>query len=156
MSKRMIVILLFISIAFNMAVLGSILWLHFGRNHPPQPPVQRFSRIPLPPNMEHMNWDPDLCELRTRYDETKIELMHKLAQDPIDENAIIAILDSSLTVQNSLERELGYRLLELRKQMSAREAEAYFNARALKMEHRIQTLKDKFRRRPKHEKDNRN
>jgi hypothetical protein len=154
MSKRLIVILLFVSIAFNLAVLGSILWLHFGRNHPPKPPVQRFSRIPLPPNIEHMNWDPELRELRTRYDDTKIQLLRELAMDPIDENTIIAILDSSLTVQNSLERELGYRLLELRKQMSAEEAEAYFNARALQMEQRIQAIKDTFRRRRKHEEDN--
>lgn len=156
MSKRSLTILLIISLAFNLAVLGSILWLHLSRIHHPIHELHRFPRIPTPPNLDTHNWDPAIPRLRSQYDSLKIKLMRELAQDPIQETTIIAILDSSLIAQNSLEKALGIRLLDIRKQMSAKEADNYFNARALQMEHRIENIKRMYYRRNKNEEDNTN
>ncbi|MCB5254063.1 MAG: hypothetical protein RBR69_09265 [Candidatus Cloacimonadaceae bacterium] len=159
MTKRSIIILLFVSLAFNLAVLGSILWVHFSRIAcPAETPYGRQARTALPPHLHNVPtmWSPEIRQMHTRFNDSKIELMNELAQDPIDETNIIAIIDSSLDAQSSLERALGYRLLDIRKQMNAAEAEDYFSSRAKQMKQRTQAFKHRYNRRRTDEKDNRN
>ena len=158
MTKRTIAILLFISLAFNLAVLGSILWIHFGRACPARAPHSRYHRIALPSHLQddHAMWNPEIRELHSEFNKSKIELMRELAKDPINATNITAIIDNSLAAQGSLERALAHRLLEIRKQMSAAEAEDYFSARAEQMKQRSQAFKHKYNRRRNNEKDNRN
>lgn len=159
MTKRSIVILLFVSLAFNLAVLGSILWVHFSRAAcPAETPLGRLQRTALPQHLHdgHMMWSPEIRQLHTHFNDSKIELMNELAKDPINETDITAIIDSSLDAQSSLERALGYRLLDIRKQMSAAEAEDYFSSRARQMKQRTQAFKHRYNRRRTDEKDNRN
>ena len=101
-------------------------------------------------------WNPEIRALHQHFNESKIELMRELAKDPIDETNITAIIDNSLAAQGSLERALAHRLLEIRKQMSAAEAQEYFSARADQMKQRSQAFKHKYNRRKDNEKDNRN
>ncbi|MDY0230149.1 MAG: periplasmic heavy metal sensor [Candidatus Cloacimonadaceae bacterium] len=158
MTKRSIVILLFVSLAFNLAVLGSILWIHYGRACPQRVPHVREHMTKLPPHLQdaHAMWNPEIRELHSSFNESKIELMRELAKNPINEENINAIIDSSMEVQGSLERALAHRLLEIRKQMSAAEAEDYFSSRAENMQERIQAFRHKSNRRKTDEKDNRN
>lgn len=158
MTKRTIVILLFISLAFNLAVLGSILWLRFSRTCPARAPHSRYQRIALPSHLQddQVMWNPEIRALHQHFNESKIELMRELAKDPIDETNITAIIDNSLAAQGSLERALAHRLLEIRKQMSAAEAQEYFSARADQMKQRSGAFKHKYNRRKDNEKDNRN
>ena len=112
----------------------------------------------LPPHLQdaHAMWNPEIRELHSSFNESKIELMRELAKNPINEENINAIIDSSMEVQGSLERALAHRLLEIRKQMSAAEAEDYFSSRAENMQERIQAFRHKSNRRKTDEKDNRN
>lgn len=159
MTKRTIAILLFISLAFNLAVLGSILWIRL--NHkacPAEIPQSGHHRIVLPPHLQndHVMWSPEIRELHSEFNKSKIELMRELAKDPIDATNITAIIDNSLAAQGSLERALAHRLLEIRKQMSAAEAQEYFSSRAEQMKKRSQAFKHKYNRRRNNEKNNPN
>ncbi|HCM14915.1 MAG: hypothetical protein WCY87_01365 [Candidatus Cloacimonadales bacterium] len=153
MSKRLITMLLFISLAFNLAVLGSIIWL---RLHIPRTVHRERSRnewVRLPEHIHHDQNDPEIRQMRVEYDNQKVNLMRSLAGDNYVEKDIIAIIDSSLTAQTNLEKELGHRLLDIRKQMSSEEAEKYFGARADMLQRRINRYRDIRNRRLEDEKN---
>lgn len=136
MSKRSLSIILIISLAFNLAVLGSLLWLNLSR--PERPPAYK-SRTHYPRLPEHIapcERDPAIARSWEQFEHSKIELMQELRQDPIDEPQIMSIIESSIQAQSKLESHLGTRLLTLRKQMTAAEAEAYFGARIKHMQER--------------------
>ncbi len=158
MTKRTVLILLFISLAFNLAVLGSILWLRFSRTCPAGALQSGHPRIDLPPHLQdaHVMWSPEIRTMHSHFNESKIELMRELAKDPIDETNITAIIDNSLNAQGTLEHALAQRLLDIRKQMTAAEAEEYFSSRAQQMNRRTQAFRQQYNRRQKDEKNNRN
>jgi hypothetical protein len=110
----------------------------------------------LPPHLREAPWDPQLRHMRSSFDSTKVELMRELAKDPIDEETVDGILQRSLELQASLESRLGDRLVDLRRQMTAEEADRYFSDSADNMQRRIQRFKDIRNRRKNHEENNRN
>lgn len=155
MSKRMLTILLFISLAFNLAVLGSVLWLH---THLPKPPMHsrdHFERPNLPDHIKELPWDPQLKELRKEYDADRILLLKELAQADFQESTALALIDSSLAAQGKLEKALANRLLTLRTHMSAEEAKEYFNTRADHIEMRSKRIRNIQERRQSNEENNR-
>lgn len=136
MNKRILVFLLLVSFAFNLAILGSFIYFRvfFGGMHCPPPPPPEF-REGRPDFPHHEMWerlpiDEEMHQLRKDFGNKKNELMLELAKDPIDEAKINAILAESLTHQSSLERKLGDRLIQLRKTMTADEAKEFFGKRA--------------------------
>lgn len=158
MSKRSITILLFISLAFNLAVVGSMLWVRYTRICPAPASQRMHQKRDLPPHLQdaRLMGSPEISELHKQFGDGKLKLMRELAKDPIDEEYITTIIDSSLNTQSSLERALGNRLLDIRKQMSAAEAEDYFSSRADQMEQRTKAFRHKHHRRPKDEENNPN
>jgi hypothetical protein len=152
MTKRSLLILLGISFAFNLAVLGSLFWLRVTR--PPFAPPRDFHvmRPPLPEHIVRPDRNPDIQRVREQFEQSKLDLMRELSKEQVDEARVIAIIESSLEAQNQLERHLGEHLMHIRKQMSAEEAEAYFGKR---IEY-LQNRKDQTRhnRRKPHEKIN--
>jgi len=68
--------------------------------------------------------------LRTTFRQTKEEFMQELAKEPINEATLNTVLERSLAEQSVLERQLGQRLIERRKEMSPEEAKEFFNRRA--------------------------
>lgn len=156
MSKRLLTILLFISLAFNLAVLGSVFWLHTRIPKPPHPRHENFQRPRLPEHLQDLPWDPQLKELRKDYDRDRIQLLRELAKAEYQEATALALIDSSLAAQNKLEIMLANRLLTLRTQMSAEEAEEYFRTRADHIEKRSDRFRKMHERRNTNEENNRN
>ncbi|MCB5258936.1 MAG: hypothetical protein PHN71_01040 [Candidatus Cloacimonetes bacterium] len=152
MSKRLITMLLIVSLAFNLAVLSSIIWLHYRLPHPPHH-TGSYERPRLPEHIKSMPMDKELGDMRREYDEYRIRFMRKLALEDYSEQNLIAIIDSSLAAQHKLEEALGTRLINLRKQMSAEEAFEYFNARADIMEQRMLKIENYKYRRTNYEKN---
>ncbi|PKN80853.1 MAG: hypothetical protein CVU48_00600 [Candidatus Cloacimonetes bacterium HGW-Cloacimonetes-1] len=136
MSKRWLYILLIISLAFNLAVLGSFVFIRFFMPSPAGPPHLRGmgGRGPGSERMQmwqqHCGNDDEMIRIKSDFAESKQALMQELAKDPINEPKIKTILDSSLVIHSSLERRLGQRLLTLRKTMSAEEARDFFGKSA--------------------------
>ncbi|MDZ4181356.1 MAG: periplasmic heavy metal sensor [Candidatus Cloacimonadaceae bacterium] len=143
MNKRWLVILLLISASFNLAVLGGFLYVHSIRPCP----MDRLGPPPGPPHGQgggfpphKMGWkffdDDSVKALREEFGATKKQLMDEIAKDPLDEERINSIIESSLTAQIKLEREMGRRLIQMRKEMSAEEAREFFTKRGEEMQQR--------------------
>ncbi|MCB5229736.1 MAG: periplasmic heavy metal sensor [Candidatus Cloacimonetes bacterium] len=142
MNKRWLTILLFISIAFNLAILGSFVYLHYIR--PPYPRSmrqhwqQRTSSTPngqFRPDSRFMFSDSTRAH-RREFEDAKKELMLELAKDPVDTAKINAIVERSLAAQGKLERDLAEHLLRYRENMSPEEAKEHFTSRAQRMDRR--------------------
>lgn len=143
MSKRWLIALLLISFSFNLAVIGSAVYLRLIMPCPvePFPHGQGPERRPQM-DREHgfMRNDPEVMNLRYKFDDTKVNLMQELAQDPVNEAKVNAIIDSSLVYQNILEHKLGQKILAYRKTMSAAEAREHFLSRANNLRNRSHRL----------------
>ncbi len=135
MSKRWLLILLLISFAFNLAVLGSFIYIRvfFAHRFCPPPPPPHLSQgrpdMPFREMWDRLPDDENLPLLHKEFRDGKIKLMTELAKDPINEENIKHILEQSLISQSALERKLADRLILLRKSMTAEEAKEYFGKR---------------------------
>lgn len=138
MSKRLLTILLLISLFINAGIVAGMLMtgifrhnhlIHHGRLDPARP-APRGDRDRLP----RFSDDPQIKALGDTFRLTKSELMQALAKDPVDEKAVTAIIDRSVAAQGKLEHSLGLRLLEQRKSMDAKEAREYFERRLERMQ----------------------
>lgn len=133
MSKRWLTILLLISAAFNLAVVGSFIYLrstrpphHPGAWHHRGPDFRRDDDGPGPRFM----FTDSTRALHTAFQDTKRELMLELAKDPVDMTRIEAIISRSMSSQAQLERDLADRLIRFRQAMTPEEARIHFTRRA--------------------------
>ncbi|MCK9557097.1 MAG: hypothetical protein PHO85_06090 [Candidatus Cloacimonetes bacterium] len=154
MSRRITTILLIISLSFNLGFLGSIIWIQLHFPHPMRHNSTHNEWVRLPEHIRNDRSDPELRRLRVAYDDQRVNLMRALALPNYEEMDVTAIIDSSLTAQTYLEKELGYRLLDIRKQMSAEEAEEYFGSRADMLETKINRYRNIPNRSNKNEENN--
>ncbi len=130
-SKRWLIIILLISVSFNLAVIGSFIYLHWFHPHP-QPPVKEAEmRGPHPPfGHPPFERDEEIGKLRNQFENIKHSLMLELAKDPVDMTIVNVLIDSSLVAQNNLERRLAERMVAYRKTLTAEEAKEHFQRRA--------------------------
>ena len=150
MSKRLIIALLIISVAFNLAFLGSFIFMRYNHLRPPFHPHTKA----MPPEREQRPPEDrprveESAAIKAKRDEfrkIKTELYTELAKDPINEARVKQILESSLVAQSSLERDLGDVLLQLRKSMSAAEAKTHFENRIKRLEQRHERREKRTRR----------
>lgn len=134
MSKKLLFILLLVSLAFNLAVLGSFVYLRFvlKPDFPPPPPHHVRQGKPGPHELkiwQRLEPDENIKSMRREFMASKRELMQELAKENLDESRVREILDASLKNQTELETRLGDRLIQLRKTMSAEEAKEFFGKR---------------------------
>lgn len=144
--------LLLVSLSFNLAVIGSLFWMKSLRPFRPFEQMHQRDFPRLPEHIVRAEWSPEIVQYRKDFENSKLRLMEELQKDPVNEVQIESIIDSSLVAQNNLERCLGKRLLNYRKQMTAEEAEEHFGQR---IEH-LKTRRNHFRqyRRNHYEKNN--
>ncbi len=149
MSKHWLIILLLVSFSFNLAFLGSFIYLRFFMPCPmPQPRIER-PMMPPPHAKAFFEKDTEIRQLRDRFDGTKVNLMQELAKNPVDDKKVNEIIDSSLVLQNTLERRLGQKIVAYRKTMTPEEAREHFLRRAENMKNRPpHIIKHKNRRKP--------
>ncbi len=137
MSKRWIVILLFVSLAFNLAVLGVFLYTSFFGRMPFCPadsrPARelaehRFSREDRDkarPEFTLANRD-EIKQLRSEFMQKRREFIKALSKENINEQEVLAAMQTSLAAQEKLESKIGTSMLELRKKMTPEQAKDYF------------------------------
>ena len=131
MNKRWLIIILLISVSFNLAFIGSFIYLHWFHPHP-QPPVRKEEMRGPRPLFGHPPFerDEEIRKLRNQFENIKHSLMLELAKDPVDMTKVNALIDSSLVAQNNLERRLAERMVAYRKTLTAEEAKEHFQRRA--------------------------
>ncbi len=135
MSKRLMTILLLFSLFLNLGIIGGFIVMriyrqnHISHHYRPGPPNERGQERPEVPELR----DPEVIKLRNEFYAIKKELMQEMAKDPVNETEILSIIDRSIQAQSDLERAMGQKLLEYRKNLSAQEAEEHFNTRLERM-----------------------
>lgn len=140
MSKRLITILLIISFAFNVAVLGTFIYMRTSCSlrpfHRTTKEVERPAQTPNPEERPQIVENEAVIARADEFRKTRKDLYTELAKDPINEARINGIIEKSLVAQTALERELGASMLELRKNMNADEAKIHFDNRIKRLEER--------------------
>lgn len=143
MSKHLIVILLFVSLAFNLAVLGMFIYASAFHKMPfchpnienryPGRDEHRESR--LLPEAALKNKD-EIRKLREEFFKTRREFMQILAQEKYNEQEAKAAMEASLQAQDKLERKLGASLIEVRRNMDPAAARKFFEHRMKRTDRR--------------------
>ncbi|HPA24408.1 MAG TPA: hypothetical protein PLS44_01995, partial [Candidatus Cloacimonas sp.] len=84
MNKRWLIIILLISVSFNLAFIGSFIYLHWFHPHP-QPPVRKEEMRGPRPLFGHPPFerDEEIRKLRNQFENIKHSLMLELAKDPV-------------------------------------------------------------------------
>jgi hypothetical protein len=142
MSKKLIFILLLVSLAFNLAFIGSFLyWRHEfrhdfmrererpgremmdgkrdHRNGPPQPG-------PRPDDMGWMGNKQIIEPYRIKFEDSRVEFFKALQQPVVNEVLLKQKLEASLQNHTELDKQVGLRLIDMRKKMTPQQANEFF------------------------------
>lgn len=143
MSKHLIVILLFVSLAFNLAVLGMFIYATAFRKVPfCHPQIER--RMPYSGENRHSRLLPEAAlknkdeinKLREEFIRSRREFMQTLAKEKYNEQEAKAAMEASLQAQDKLERKLGASLIEVRRNMDPEAAKKFFEHRMRRTDRR--------------------
>lgn len=146
MSKRLIMILLFVSLAFNLAVLGMFLYRAVYFRAPLCSQDNRFSgemmehrysksdRDKERPEFTLANRD-EIKKLRSEFMQKRRAFVNILSKQTLNEQEALTAMQASLAAQNALEQKVGTSMLELRKKLTPEQAKDYFQ-RVLERKHR--------------------
>ena len=131
MSKKVLSILLIISLAFNMAVIGGFIYrqLFFLRFHPKCPANQH---IPTHFREEFEITRERIHPFRQDFMQCKKEFMEGLMNKDFNLELLDRKLKETLEKQMRMEHELGALLIRLRSEMSPEEAKRFFKPEFLK------------------------
>lgn len=142
MSKRMTTILLMISMAFNLAVLGVFIFIHTtGRTpFPPPPPRHERGMLDAPPGgapRGQTKWMADCmregmanCQpQRDSFQVDRMQFIQTLKAAKFNETASRDALEKSLLAHAQMEKSLGENLIAMRKKMTAEQAKQFFERR---------------------------
>ena len=154
MNKRWLLIVLFISLAFNLAVMLMFSYASIYHRPPFCPPGMRQEMNRDRDKRPEDNLKPALKKLveenraemekaRKEFAQTRKDFMQTLVQDTLNVKEAEAAMDASLKSHEDLERNLGNSLINLRKNMTSEEAKAFFKERI----DRMQRKSDRFRHR---------
>ena len=123
MKNRTIKILLFISLAFNIAFLGGGVF-RFMQMRKFSPIHKRIKNDKVRNFMQQKKemGGPLLHE----FHQAKDDLMKALASENVDEDMLLAKVDTLITKQIAMERAISKSMIDLRKQLSPEEAKEVF------------------------------
>jgi Heavy-metal resistance len=123
MKRRTVNILLFISLAFNIAFLGGGVY-RFYQMRQFRPMHERIKNDKVKAFMQERK---NLGEpLMRDFHEAKDNLMKALAKPGIDEAELNKLIDIMIEKQNLQEKKVGEALIDLRKELTDEEAEQVF------------------------------
>ncbi|MFO7659426.1 MAG: periplasmic heavy metal sensor [Candidatus Cloacimonadaceae bacterium] len=137
MSKRWIVIILFVSLAFNLAVLSVFLYTSYFNRMPfclynersdkdlSEHRYSREDRERERPEFTLGNRD-EIKQLRSEFMQKRREFIITLNKETVNEQEVMAAMQASLKAQEKLESMVGTSMLELRKKMTPEQAKDYF------------------------------
>jgi hypothetical protein len=140
MNKHWLVIVLFVSLAFNLAVM--LMFAYISIYH--KPPFHFMGQKPgtellnhkygihhrITPKPEEMLTNKDeIMKLKDEFRQKRREFMETLRQENFSEEDALKTMEASRQAQDILEKRLGNSLIEFRKKITAREAKEYFKPR---------------------------
>ncbi len=123
MSKRALTIIVIISLAFNLAFIGTFGLIQLRRKN-------FFPHKFGPPRelREHFrNLKNNIAPFRHDFHLSKKDFIEELKKPDFNEEFLHKMLENAIQKQTAMERELGKSLIELRKEMSLEEAQRFFS-----------------------------
>ena len=129
MLKRTLIILFIISMVFNIAFVSTFIYHRimmrprFPEHLPPEHPQ------PHPPEFIEKieEGKKKIIPLRMEFQESKKVFIEALKSDNFNKEELIKILEKTIENQVKMEKELGIRLIELRKEMNPEQAKKFFS-----------------------------
>ena len=131
MTKRSVSLLLIISLAFNIAFLGSFAF-HF-INKPSRPPFMECEINPKAKSF-YMERRKHMKDFFHKFHTSKDEFITYLGSEEFNEEQVMELLEKTVKNQMDMEREMGLSMIEMRKHLTAEEAKEIFRNFRFKMD----------------------
>jgi len=123
MSKRALTIIVIISLAFNLAFIGTFGLIQLRRRS-----FLKHKFGPHPQLKEHfMMRKEHIAPLRYDFHQSKVDFIEELKKPDFNEELLNKMLKNAIEKQTAMEIELGKSLIELRKEMSFEDAQRFFS-----------------------------
>ena len=123
MSKRALTIIVIISLAFNLAFIGTFGLIQLRRRS-----LLKHKFGPPPVLREHFrNRKEHIASFQHDFHQSKIAFIEELKKPDFNEELLNKMLENAIEKQTAMEIELGKSLIELRKEMSFEEAQRFFS-----------------------------
>lgn len=127
MSKKTTIIILIISLAFNLAFVGTFLLhrmiLRPGINNP----MMEKPKLPIHCREDFRKLRKEVDEKHRDYLEARRRFVLSLIEEDLDEDQLLKKLDTAIEKQTLAEKEIGLSFIKLRKKMSPEEAKSFFH-----------------------------
>ncbi|HHE37549.1 MAG TPA: hypothetical protein ENL20_03125 [Candidatus Cloacimonetes bacterium] len=146
MLKRTLIILFIISMVFNIAFVSTFIYhrIMMRPRFPEQPIPEPLS--PYPELIERIEeGKKQIMPLRQKFQKSKTAFIEALKSQDFNKEELMLILEKTLENQVKMEKELGLRLIELRKEMNPEQARRFFCRRQFQQPEKQQPKFPKFR-----------
>ena len=126
MSKKTILILLIVSLAFNFAFLGTFLYhrVNFGPGMPGA--IHGRPKLPIHCREDFRKLRKEMGEKHRDYFNARRQFILSLLEEDLNEEQVLKRLENAIEKQTIKEREIGLSFIKLRKEMTAEEARMFF------------------------------
>ena len=123
MSKRTLIIIVIISLAFNLAFIGTFGLIQLRRRS-----FLKHKFGPPPELREHFrNRKKHVASFQHDFHQSKMAFIEELKKPDFNEELLNMMMKNAIEKQTAMEIELGKSLIELRKEMSFEEAQRFFS-----------------------------
>ncbi len=126
MSKKTILILFIVSLAFNFAFFGTYI-MHRVIPHPGlNNPIMRRPKLPIHCREDFRELRKKMGEKHRDYFKARREFILSLMEEDLNEEQILERLNNAVEKQTTMEKEIGLSFIKLRKEMTPEEAKMFF------------------------------
>lgn len=126
MSKKAILILLFISLAFNLAFLGTFLYHRVNFGSGLHGPIHGRPKLPIHCREDFRELRKEMGEKHREYFTARRQFILSLLEKDFDEEQVLERLKNAIEKQTIKEKEIGLSFIKLRKKMTVEEARMFF------------------------------
>jgi len=126
MSKKTILILLIVSLAFNFAFLGTFLYHRVNFRPGLNGPIHGRPKLPIHCREDFREFRKEMGEKHRDYFAARRQFILSLLEEDPNEEQILERLNNAIDKQFIMEKEIGLSFIKLRKEMTAEEARMFF------------------------------
>ena len=126
MSKKTIFILLIVSLAFNLAFLGTFLYHRMNFGPGMSGPIHGRSKLPIQCREDFRKLRKEMGEKHREYFIARRQFILSLLEEDLNEEEVLKRLENAIEKQTIKEKEIGLSFIQLRKEMTAEEAKKFF------------------------------
>ena len=126
MSKKTILILLIISLAFNFAFFGTFLYHRVNFRSGLPGAIHGRPKLPIHCREDFRKLRKEMGEKHRDYFIARRQFILSLLEEDLNEEQVLKRLENAIEKQTIKEKEIGLSFIKLRKEMTAEEARMFF------------------------------